>query len=186
MTATTAGARGAVFIATSLDGFIARADGSLDWLEGAEAPTADGEDYGYQAFLDSVDGLLLGRRSFDKVLSLGDWPYGNKPVIVLSSRPLALPAHLPPAVRHAGGDPAELMRRLGREGLGRLYIDGGETIRRFLAAGLIDELTLNRVPRLLGAGIPLFGPLARDLCLEHQATRSYASGLVQSRYRVLP
>jgi dihydrofolate reductase len=181
-------ARGTVFIATSLDGFIARPDGSLDWLENADGQQGE-EDFGYADFMATVDGLVMGRRSFDKVLSFGAWPYGALPVYVLSSAPLALPPGLPDSITALGGhtaDPAALMAWLGQRGHRRLYIDGGDTIRRFLAAGCIEALTLTRIPVLLGQGIPLFGPTPRDISLTHQETRSYANGFVQSTYRCLP
>ncbi len=183
-------ARGAVFIATSLDGFIARPDGGLDWLEDANANGQQGEeDFGYAAFMATVDGLVMGRHSFDKVLSFGAWPYGRLPVYVLSRSPLPLPPGLPDSIMALGSrlaDPVELMAWLGQRGHRRLYIDGGDTIRRFLAAGCIDTLTLTRIPLLLGQGIPLFGPTPQDIPLTHQETRSYANGFVQSTYRSLP
>lgn len=186
----TGSARSAVFIATSLDGFIARPDGGLDWLEDANANGQQGEeDFGYAAFMATVDGLVMGRHSFDKVLSFGAWPYGRLPVYVLSRSPLPLPPGLPDSIMALGSqlaDPVELMAWLGQRGHRRLYIDGGDTIRRFLAAGCIETLTLTRIPLLLGQGIPLFGPTPQDIPLTHQETRSYANGFVQSTYRSLP
>ena len=169
-----------VYIATSLDGFIARPDGAIDWL-----PQPDGkEDYGYHAFMESVDAIVMGRNTFELVLSFGGpWPY-TKPVIVLSSRPESLPSPLPGTARAMSGSPAEVIAQLSREGLSHLYIDGGVTIQRFLAAGLIDRLIVTRVPVLLGSGLPLFGPLAGDVSLTHARTQAYSSGLVQSEYVV--
>lgn len=182
-------ARTSVFIATSVDGFIARPDGSIDWLLAASEPAAEGEvaageDYGYAAFIATVDALVMGRGSWEQVLSFPEWPYGNLPVTVLSSRDVRIPPELADRVSRDGGEPAALLSRLGAAGRRHLYIDGGVTIQRFLAAGLIDELIITRIPVLLGEGRPLFGPLGADVSLEHQGTRSYANGLVQSRYRV--
>ena len=171
----------AAFIATSLDGYIAREDGRLDWLEGW-----GGEgDHGYAAFMASIDTLVMGRKTFEQVLGFGSWPYAGKRVVVLSSRPLAVPEGLRPSVEVQSLEPADLMRRLAASGTRRVYVDGGQTIQRFLRAGLIGEMIITRVPVLIGAGIPLFGHLDEDVALEHVETEAFASGLVQSRYRVV-
>jgi dihydrofolate reductase len=173
---------GHVFIATSLDGFIARRDGSLDWL--IKQPT-DGEDHGYDAFMASVDGLVMGRGSFETVLAFEAWPY-EKPVIVMS-RSLAeadIPASLRPKVRLSRATPRALMQELAAEGWQRAYIDGGKLIQSFLREGLIADITLTRVPVLIGQGRPLFGDLPQDIVLEHLSTRGFRSGLVTSKYRV--
>lgn len=175
--------KASVYIATSLDGFIARPDGELDWLGGGNG---SGEDYGYQAFMDTVDVLVMGRHTYEKVLTFGAWPYDSKRVVVLSSRPLVIPEHLSPSVEAMSCSPEELVQRLAERGAEHLYVDGGRTIQRFLAAGLIQRLIITRVPVLIGAGIPLFGQLPRDIRLRHAETRSYATGLVQSEYEVLP
>ena len=171
-----------MFIATSLDGFIARPDGGLDWLERPGTP-AD-EDYGYGDFMASVDALVMGRHTFEKVLGCDPWPYGDKRVVVLSSRGVAVPEALARTVSARAGSPDEVLEALAREGVSHVYLDGGVTIQRFLAAGAVDALTLTRIPVLLGAGIPLFGHLDRDIPLEHVETRAWEGGFVQSRYRV--
>ncbi len=168
-----------VFIATSLDGFIAREDGGIDWL-----PAFGEEDYGYQAFFDSVDVLVMGRNTYELARGFGAWPYGDTPVVVLSHRGVEIPAELTATVECLAAPPGEVLERLAARGLRHAYIDGGKTIQGFLSEGLIHELTLTRVPVLLGRGIPLFGPLAGDVHLEHLETRSYPDGLVQSRYRI--
>ena len=168
--------KASVFIATSIDGFIARTDGALDWL-----PT-DPEDHGYTEFMDSVDALVMGRKTFETVLGFGAWPFGTKLVVVLTSRPGDLAAPAGAICEFMAGTPAEVVAHLAARGLEHLYIDGGVTIQRFLAAGLIQRMIITRVPVLLGSGIPLFGPLAHDVRLEHVATRTYPSGLVQSEY----
>jgi dihydrofolate reductase len=170
--------RASVFVGISLDGFIARADGGLDFL-----PADGGEPHGYDEFMASVDALVIGRNTFETVLGFATWPYGEKPVIVLSARPLA-PAPPGAVVERMSGDPADIVSQCAARGLAHIYVDGGITVQRFLAAGLIQRLIITRVPVLIGTGIPLFGALPRDILLRHVATRQYASGLVQSEYVV--
>ena len=170
--------KASVFIATSLDGFIARANGDLDWL-----PPGGGEEHGYEAFIATVDALVIGRKTYETVLSFDTWPYGGKPVYVLSTSAL-VPSPPGAVVEHLSGAPAELVAQLAARGVGHVYVDGGITIQGFLQAGLIQRLIITRIPVLLGAGIPLFGPLPRDIRLSHVGTRQYASGLVQSEYVV--
>jgi dihydrofolate reductase len=167
-----------VFIATSLDGFIARANGNLDWL-----PAGGGEPHGYDEFIATVDALVIGRKTYETVLAFDTWPYGEKPVFVLSTRALAT-APSGAVVERMSGDSAEIASRLAARGIGHIYVDGGITIQRFLQAGLIQRLIITRIPVLLGAGIPLFGDLSRDIRLRHVATRQFAGGLVQSEYVV--
>jgi dihydrofolate reductase len=168
-----------VFIGTSVDGFIARANGNLDFL-----PEGGGEPHGYNEFIASVDALVIGRKTFEKVLSFEAWPYGDKRVVILSSRPLDLSAAAGGVVEQMAGAPAEIVSQLAVRDIHHLYIDGGITIQRFLRAGLIQRLIITRVPVLIGEGIPLFGTLPRDIRLRHVATRHYPSGLVQSEYEV--
>jgi len=168
-----------VFIGTSVDGFIARKNGELDFL-----PPDGGEEHGYTEFFASVDALVIGRGTFETVLGFGEWPYGDKRVVVLSSRPLDFSRVRGGRVEQMGGDPREIVARLDAQGVRHAYVDGGVTIQRFLRAGLIQRLIVTRVPVLIGEGIPLFGLLDADVRLRHVATRSYASGLVQSEYAV--
>ena len=168
--------KASVFIATSLDGFIARANGDIDWL-----PPGGGEPHGYDEFMATVDALVIGRKTFETALSFDPWPYGEKPVFVLSTRTLA-PAPAGAVVERMSGAPADIVSQLAARGIRHVYVDGGITIQRFLQAGLIQRLIITRVPMLLGAGIPLFGALPRDIALRHVGTRQYASGLVQSEY----
>ena len=165
-----------VFIGTSLDGFIARADGALDFL-----PPGGGEPHGYDEFMATVDALVIGRKTFETVLTFDAWPYAEKPVFVLSTGSLATP---PPGavVERMAGAPADIVSQLAARGVKHVYVDGGMTIQRFLRAGLIQRLIITRVPVLIGSGIPLFGALEHDVPLTHVATRQYASGLVQSEY----
>ena len=167
-----------VFVGTSLDGFIARRNGDFDFL-----PAGGGEPHGYDEFIASVDAIVIGRNTFEKVLTLGPWPYGNKRVVVLSSRPVDLSA-AGGVVEQMAGTPAEIVSRLAASGAHHLYIDGGVTIQGFLRAGLIQRLIITRVPVLIGDGIPLFGALPQDIQLRHVETRQYPSGLVRSEYLV--
>ena len=168
-----------VFVGTSLDGFIARPDGSFDFL-----PPDGGEPHGYDEFIASIDAIVMGRKTFETVLSLGPWPYGKKRVVVLSSRPLDLSVVRGEGVEQMAGSPAEIVSKLAATGVHNLYIDGGITIQEFLRAGLIQRLVITRVPVLIGEGIPLFGTLAGDIRLRHIATRQYPSGMVSSEYLV--
>jgi len=169
--------KASVFIATSLDGFIARKDGALDWL-----PHDGGEPHGYDEFIATVDAIVIGRHTFETVLAFEVWPYGTKPVIVLTSTPSALTAPAGAVCDFMTGSPSEICDRLSPRGLRHLYVDGGITIQRFLNAGLIQRLIITRIPVLLGDGIPLFGPLRNDIRLEHVGTRAFPSGVVQSEY----
>ncbi len=171
--------KASVFVGTSVDGFIARADGRYDFL-----PEGGGEPHGYDEFMETVDALVIGRHTFEVVLGLPTWPYGSKPVFVLSTR--VLPPSPPGAVvERLSGAPAEIAARLDARGIRHAYVDGGITVQRFLRAGLIQRLIVTRVPVLIGEGIPLFGVTERDIRLKHVATRQYASGLVQSEYEVV-
>ena len=166
-----------VFIGVSVDGFIARANGGLDFL-----PPGGGEPHGYDEFMATVDGLVIGRNTFETVLTFDAWPYA-KPVFVLSTRPLATPPR-DAAVERMSGAPADIVSQLAARGFSHIYVDGGITIQRFLQAGLIQRLIITRVPVLIGTGIPLFGALARDIVLRHTMTRVYSSGLVTTEYEV--
>jgi dihydrofolate reductase len=171
--------KASVFIGTSVDGFIARHDDGLDWL-----PVNGGEPHGYVEFIASVDAIVIGRKTFDKVMTFDTWPYGNKQVVVLTTRPAEVVPPTGAVCDVMAGTPQAVVTRLTERGMKHLYIDGGVTIQRFLEAGLIQRMFITRVPVLIGTGIPLFGPLTRDVRLEHVATRSYPSGLVQSEYLI--
>lgn len=170
--------KASVFVGASVDGFIARANGDLDFL-----PADGGEAHGYDEFMATVDALVIGRKTFETALGFGSWPYGTKPVFVLSTHPL-VPAPAEAVVERMSGEPPDIVSRLTARGIQHIYVDGGVTIQRFLRCGLIHRLIITRVPVLIGSGIPLFGSLPRDIPLSHVATRQYASGLVQSEYVV--
>lgn len=171
-----------VFIATSLDGFIARPDGDIEWLVGR--PTPEGEDFGYATFMDGIGALVMGRQSFDKVVDSPEWPY-PVPVIVLSRSPAAVrvPEALREKVRVSSAATVELLRDLGRQGVRRVYIDGGQVVRSFLAEGLVRRLIVTLIPVLLGQGRPLWGHGASDIELELVGTRQFANGFVELEYR---
>lgn len=171
--------KASVFIATSLDGFIARRDGALDWL-----PAGGGEPHGYEEFIATVDAIVIGRKTFETVLAFEAWPYETKPVVVLSSTPSALTAPAGAVCEFMTGSPIEIVERLSGRGLTHLYVDGGITIQRFLDAGLIQRIIITRIPVLLGDGIPLFGRLRQDIRLKHVTTRVFPSGMVQSEYTI--
>ncbi|MDA1257876.1 MAG: dihydrofolate reductase family protein [Chloroflexi bacterium] len=172
-----------VYIATSVDGFIARPDGGLDWLE----HDSGNDDYGFHGFIASVDSMILGRATYEQVLGSGvEWPYTGKHVIVPSTTLSAgdVPEELRGEVEIASGEPSELLAILERQGFKHAYVDGGVTIQRFLRAGMIDELTITYIPVLIGDGIPLFGALDGDIKVRHLSTNSFDSGIVQSLYQV--
>ena len=173
---------GHVFIASSLDGFIARPDGALDWLLSRDTGA---EDHGYQDFIAGMDAIVMGRATFETVRAMDPWPY-SVPVVVLSRRmtPDAIPAALAGRVAVTAGTPAQVMADCAARGWRRVYVDGGQVVQAFLRAGLIADMVITWVPVLLGQGRALFGPLSGDVALTHLGTRAFASGLVQSHYRV--
>jgi dihydrofolate reductase len=175
--------RASVFIATSLDGFIAREDGALDWLP---TPEPGGDDFGYAHFMATVDVIVMGRHTFETVLGFGTWPYGKTRVVVLSSRMITIPDAIAATVEHHSLAPLALAESLTSRGFKQAYIDGGKTIQGFLAAGLIQRMTITRIPIILGSGVPLFGPVGGDIKLQHLSTRDYDNGIVQSTYAVAP
>jgi len=170
-----------VFVGASVDGFIAKLDHTFDFLSaGGEL---DGVDNGYDAFIATVDALLVGRNTFDVARSFPTWPYGNTPVFALSHREIG-PAPAGAVVERVSGLPNTVLAQLAARGYRHVYVDGGVTIQQFLRAGLIDRMVVTRVPVLIGTGIPLFGPLDGDVLLEHVATRVIAGCAVQSEYLV--
>jgi dihydrofolate reductase len=169
-----------VFVGTSLDGFIARKNDALDFL-----PVDGGEPHGYDEFIAGVDCLVIGRNTFDVVIGFPQWPYAKKRVVVLSSRPIDFAKIREGVVEQMSGEPQEIAAKLAASGVKHVYLDGGETIQRFVSAGLVDRLTVTRVPVLIGAGIPLFGSLPHDVKLRHIATHTYKSGFVKSEYEVI-
>ncbi len=170
-----------VFCGLSIDGFIARPDGALDFLEGDG--TAEMGDHGYEAFMAGIDALVMGRKTFEVVMGFGQWPFTKK-VFVLSSGTVDLSTAF-----DRGGDvellnatPEDVVEQLAARGFHSLYVDGGATVQRFLRAGLIDRLIVTHVPVLIGQGVRLFGALDHDFPLKLVTSRSFPGGLVQSEY----
>ncbi len=177
--------RCSVFIAASIDGFIARPNGDIEWLHRPEYETAELNGVTYERFIATVDALVMGRKTLEKILSFPEWPYEGTPVIALSRQPLQIPAHLEGKVELMAGDVTSLVATLAERGMKHLYIDGGQTIQAFLEAGLVNELIITRIPVLLGQGIPLFSQIGRQLELRHIGTHESDNGFVQSRYQVM-
>ncbi len=174
--------RASVFIATTTDGFIAREDGGLDWLTRADPGD---EDYGFEDFMDSVEALVMGRKTFDFVLTTGEWAYGKTPVFVLTNRRLELPPRFPGRVEPMALSPAAVAGELDRRGIEDVYVDGGETIQSFLRAGLVRRMIVTRLPVLIGTGISLFGDLDTDVDLRLVRSTAYENGWVQLEYEVV-
>jgi dihydrofolate reductase len=173
-----------VFIATSLDGFIARADGGIDWLLQRDDPA---EDHGYAAFIADKDMIVMGRGTYEKVLGFSTWPY-EQPVLVLSKQLAAapVPEALQGKLRFSSGTPKEVMQALAAQGVRRVYVDGGQLVQSFLRDGLVADMVITTVPVLIGSGRALFGTLPHDVDLQLVSSHSFPSGLVQSSYRLAP
>jgi dihydrofolate reductase len=171
-----------VFCGTSVDGFIARLDDGLDFLD-----TPGGGPHGFTKFFNSVDVVVIGRRTFDVVRRIGHFGlYGRKQVVVLSNGKIDLSSIKEAKLKQMSGTPEQIVAELEKRGFKHAYVDGGITIQKFLAAGLVDSITVTRVPVLIGEGIPLFGPVTKDIPLTHVKTKAVGGGLVQSVYEVAP
>ena len=176
-----------VFIATSLDGFIARENGDVDWLPSGEelSDSSKIDEYGYEKFIKDINVLVMGKNSFEKVLTFGDWPYKDLQVIVLCKSLKNLPNHIPNTVSISSAEPKQLIYELETKGIKNIYIDGGKVIQSFLKENLVSKLILTRVPIILGKGISLFGYLNQEVKLNHISTYSGSFGMVQSEYEVI-
>ncbi len=173
---------GHIMMAMTLDGFVARKNHTLDWLE--KQDTA-GEDHGFTEFMESIDVIVMGSGSYKTVLGFGEWPY-TKPVVVLS-RSLTqadIPDDLQDKVEIMSNEPIDLMKALGEHGIKRVYVDGGAIIQSFLREGLIRDMKVAIVPILIGDGIRLFGELAKDVDLALESVSDFKSGLIQMQYRI--
>lgn len=177
--------RGRVFIATSLDGYIARHDSDLDWLTDPPAEPAHARVHSdttvvdYETFMADTDHLVMGRGTYDKVLTFGQWPYSQQQVIVLSTTL----APTDPRVT-VTSSVEETVALLSSRPAVNVYVDGGKVIQAFLRADLIDELTISQAPVLLGSGVPLFGALQRDVRLQLKAANANDAGMAQATYLV--
>jgi len=177
--------RRSVYVATSLDGYLARPDGALDFLDVARAHEID---YGYAAFTASVDCLVIGRATYDTALGFERWPYAGKRVVVLTHDAGRMPRHGEELVAVPSAQLGELVERLSGDGVKHVYVDGGAVIRQFVVANLVDDLTLSVMPVLIGAGIPLFGAGEARTFTKHlrlDGTQAWPeTGVVQLRYRL--
>jgi dihydrofolate reductase len=171
-----------VYIATSLDGFIAREDGSIDWLMEANATIPAGEDCGYAVFMSSVDVLIMGRNTYEQVAGFEPWPYEGKRVVVLTSREIDFRQGPNIQLEKSSEAPQELLERLSLEGCKHAYVDGGKVIQSFLSNSLIDRLTITKVPVLIGEGRPLFGKVSNDVKLKLAHSKEYEFGFIQTTY----
>jgi len=169
-----------VYIATSLDGFIAKENGDLGWL--MEAPNPDNSDFGFNDFMESIDAIVMGKNTFEMVSSFGEWPY-IKPVFVLSNSLEKVPENFKEKMEVISGDPESIVKELNSRKFNNLYIDGGITVQNFLKYDLIDEFIITRIPIILGKGIPLFGELEKEQKFEHIETEIFNNTLVKSKYR---
>jgi dihydrofolate reductase len=176
-----------VFCGISLDGFLAKSDGNLDWMTGPGEDDASGGDHGYGAFTSVIDTYVWGRKTFEKVMTFDKWYHGEKRIVVLSHQPMDLGPvrERGGKVEQMSGTPAEVVAQLGASGAKHLYIDGGLTVQAFLRAGLIHRIIVSQLPILIGQGIPLFGPLDHDVRLKLVSSRVYPGGMVQSEYQIL-
>lgn len=174
-----------VYIAISLDGFIARKNGSINWLVEATAEVPHGEDFGYHEFMESVDLLLMGRKTYEKVLTFPEWPYKDKKVMVMSKKGIELPSNLTDKVSVTSASPLEILQSLENKNIKRIYVDGGITIQSFLKEGLIDDLIITQIPIIIGTGIPLFGEIEKDIKLELVESKAYSCGFIKSNYKLI-
>jgi len=168
-----------VYIGTSLDGFIAKADGNIEWL--VQYGNEDAIQ-AYQQFMSGIDAIVIGRGTFEKILTFSSWPYEKK-AFVLSTSIKQLPDSLKDNATLLSMQPKELLSHLSGLGFSSIYVDGGRVIQGFLKEDLIDELIIAKVPVLIGSGIPLFGFISADLKFRHVKTETQANGLVRSYYK---
>ncbi len=168
-----------VYIATSIDGYIARKNGAIDWL--IDLPNPGGSDYGYAEFMERIDGVLMGRKTFETVLGFPLWPY-SKPVFVLSRTLKEVPKDVAGKAEIVKGALTKILGELEGKGIATLYVDGGKTIQNFLKEDLIDEMIISRIPIVLGEGLPLFSAQPLELHFEHVATDVYNNTVVKSSY----
>ena len=168
-----------IYIATSIDGYIAKLDGGIDWL--MEIPNPDQSDYGFFDFMKRIDGVLMGRKTYEITMDFDQWIY-SKPVFVLSNTLEILSGNWAAKAELIKGELTEVIAALNNRGINNLYVDGGKIIQSLLALDMIDEMIITRIPTLLGNGIPLFKSNDLELKFEHIETDVYTGGLVKSRY----
>jgi dihydrofolate reductase len=169
-----------IYIAATIDGFIADKNGGIDWL--TEIPNPDNSDFGFKEFMEKIDGIIMGRKTFEKVLRFDEWAYSKK-VFVLSDTLKTIPENLGDNIEIVQGKLTSILSRLNSKGYKNLYIDGGKTIQSFLREDLIDEMIITRVSILLGDGIPLFGLLDKSIQFEAVSTEILNDFLVKTHYK---
>ncbi|MCU7496986.1 MAG: dihydrofolate reductase [Ignavibacteria bacterium] len=169
-----------VYVAASLDGFIAKKDGNIDWL--IDLPNPDGSDFGFNEFMKEIDAVIMGRNTFEKVLSMNTWIY-TKHVFVLSNKLKEIPRELHGKAEIIRGYPKTVLCKLEDRGYCNFYVDGGITIQNFLKDDLIDELIISTIPILLGEGIPLFGNIHRELKFEYVKTEVLNNIIIKNFYK---
>ena len=169
-----------VYIATSLDGYIATERGDIAWLEDFPNPT--NSDYGYFEFISGIDAIVMGRKTYETVVNMRPWPYDKK-VFVLSRSLFEVPPELVDKVEFMSGDIKTIAKKLAERGYKNLYIDGGQTVQGFLKKNLIDELIISTLPIILGKGIPLFSSPHERIDFQHCSTEVFEGGLVKSHYK---
>ncbi len=170
-----------VYVGQSLDGYIAGLNGELDWLDEIDNPEKD--DFGYAAFMQNIDALIMGKNTFQKVMTFGMWPY-NKPVFVASNSLSSLPRSVDGKAFLIKGTPTEMVHILNKNGFANLYIDGGAIIQSFLKEALIDKIIVTTLPILLGGGISLFGMLSKNIKLKLISSEVLINQLVKTQYEV--
>lgn len=168
------------FMALSLDGFIADEHGAIDWLNDHPAPDNPEEDYGFAAFISEVDGMIMGRSTFDQVMGFNIWIYGDLPVTVLTHSPLGPIKPEEARVHRRAGTPEELVQGLSQQGQSHLYIDGASVVQQFLTANLLDRIILTQVPTILGKGIQLFKDPLPEEDWEVTEVNNYSNGFIQT------
>lgn len=172
------------FLAISVDGYLAGKNGDLTWLDKANQQVPEGEDCGYNAFIKPIDALIMGRKTYEKILSFKVvWPY-TMPVYVLTSHPLTVPDNLKNKIIATQQSPLALIRQLAKQNHQHIYVDGGQTVRSFLDAGLLNHLILTQIPILLGEGIPLFTQTPHSYPLRLVTSHVYPFGFVQLHYQI--
>jgi dihydrofolate reductase len=174
-----------VYIGTSLDGFIARENGDTGWLDNSNRKATPGEDFGFNSFLESVDLIVMGRKTFEQAITFNDWSYKDTKMIVLTSKDVEIPAKLKKTVTTSNTlSSAQFIKELSVQSINHIYVDGGTVIQDFLSAGLVDEITVTIVPILIGKGKSFSGLLPRDLYLQLLKTTVYDFGFVQNKYKI--
>ncbi len=169
-----------LYIASSLDGYIARADGNIDWLSVVDG---EGTDYGYAEFYGGIDAIVMGSRTYEQVLGFGEWPYPGRQVFVFTHRPLE---RITPDVSLTEQHPSEFVHGLDRAGIRTLWLaGGGALVASFMQHKLIDEYIISIIPAVLGDGIPLFTHPLPQHHLEFIRSTNYPAGLIQLHYRSL-